>query len=235
MSENKKNLPVSPEEPVRLLINGEIFTTFMCTPEHLTELALGFLLSQGLITNPGEIITITACKNNRCVEINTANHLSPHGGLKSVLATGCGSGSPLREEFWKKPPLQQKISFDPKELPEIARELFDRAKQQKKTGGMHSCGLAKNSGLILSREDVGRHNAMDKVIGAACYRRLNPESLLALTTGRISSDMVLKAYNFGIPIIASRSIPTSLALKMAQDKNMTLIGRMTRPQPNLYC
>lgn len=233
MSELKRN--VCDEAPVDLHVNGRKLVTFMCTPTHLNELALGYLISRGLITGQEQVMALAACDDLRKIHVNIAQPITEEQyGLASVLASGCGSDSVLSEEFLGQSAIETDFHIPLSRLHQLIRQMFDEAALYKETGGVHCAALADAGGLRALREDVGRHNAVDKVIGKGILLGLNFGQTAILTTGRISSDMVLKAVAGGFPVVASRSIPTSLALEIAERMGITIVGRLIGKDPLIY-
>jgi FdhD protein len=114
------------------------------------------------------------------------------------------------------------------------REFNQSSELFRETGGVHGCALSYSKGIIFSEEDIGRHNAMDKLIGRARLERIDLSDKFVLTTGRISSELLIKASKQGIPIIASRSAPTELAIKLAKETGVTLIGFARGDKLNIY-
>lgn len=233
MEQIAKNLCT--EAPVDLFLNKRKLVTFMCTPENLNELALGYLYSRGLIASTGEVLTLAACDDMRKIYVTMSTTPSEEQyGLAGVLTSGCGSDSLFSEEFLGKKPLRADFSLPLLRLQDLVRQMFQDAELYKETGGVHCAGIADGNGLHVLREDVGRHNAVDKVIGKGLFLELNFQQCAILTTGRISSDMVLKAVAGGFPVVATRSIPTTLALEIAERMGITLVGRVIHKEPIIY-
>lgn len=223
------------EAPVDLILNGKKLVTFMCTPENLNELAVGYLYSRGLISNVDDIQILAACDDMRKINVKTANEYKEEEyGLAQVLTSGCGSGTVFTEEFLNAEENNSQYSISIDALKSLSTEMFSRAVLYKKMGGMHCACLADENGVLALREDVGRHNAVDKVIGKGLFLELEFSKTVIMTTGRISSDMILKAVAAGFPIVVSRSIPSSLALEIAGRMGITVVGRIAASQPIIY-
>lgn len=228
-------LKVCDEAPVDLFVNGRKLVTFMCTPTHLNELALGYLFSRGLIAGTEQVMTLAACDDMRKIYVNTVSPISEEQyGLAGVLTSGCGSDSVLSMDFLRLEALETDFQLSLNRLHELMRQMFDEAALYQETGGVHCAALADATGLKTLREDVGRHNAVDKVIGKGLFLGLEFHRTAVLTTGRISSDMVLKAVAGGFPVVASRSIPTSLALEIAEKMGISIVGRVIGKDPIIY-
>jgi len=231
----RPDLPLAPEYPVELTVNGSRVATFLCTPEHLDELAAGNLFTRGSLRDPGQIRTLGACPDLRIVAVTTKSPLGEESlGLSRVIASGCGAGLEFSEEFKNAPALPEGFTARLVELKTRARAMFEAAVLYRETGGMHCACLAGRDGRTCVREDVGRHNAVDKVIGRGFLDRWDLTGCCLLTSGRIAADMILKAAAAGIPVVVSRSIPTTTAYEIARLRGITVVGRIESKDPILY-
>jgi len=225
--------PVCEEVSVEMFVNDTHFITFMCTPENLKELAAGHLFNRGLIQFADDVHSLKVCNNLKKIYLHSDFiDLQNDSHLGSVIASSCGSGISTKLKFDKS--IESNYTTTLSEIKNSAVEMFKNAVKHRETGGMHSCALMVEGIHIASLEDVGRHNAVDKVIGNSLLKDLSFDRSCLISTGRISADMVLKAANAGVPIIASRSIPTSSALELALKYNITLIGRIMSEIPTIY-
>jgi FdhD protein len=225
---------VAIEEPLEIRVDGSPLTVTMRTPGHDEELALGFLYGEGLIDGPRQAGPTEDFAAN-IVEV--AGPLNRDPGERRFYTTSscgvCGKGA-LEEVAVHSAPLP--------DGPTIARALLadlpDRLVQPafERTGGVHATGLFTAEGeLLLAREDVGRHNAMDKVIGRALLDGLVPLGQLVLcVSGRVSFELVQKAAVAGAPILVGVGAPSSLAVSLADDRGMTLCGFARRGSVNVY-
>jgi FdhD protein len=225
---------VAVEEPLEIRVDGAPLVITMRTPGQDEELALGFLYGEGLIDGP------RAAGPTEDFAVNTvevAGPLSHDPGERRFYTTSscgvCGKGA-LEEVAVHSAPLPAG--------PEVARTLLaalpDRLEQPAfdRTGGMHATGLFEPTGeLLFSREDVGRHNAMDKVIGRALLDGIVPlgERILCVS-GRLSFELVQKAAVAGAPILVGVGAPSSLAISLADERGMTLCGFARRGRINVY-
>ncbi|MEA2149592.1 MAG: FdhD protein, partial [Solirubrobacteraceae bacterium] len=225
---------VAVEEPLEIRVDGVALTVTMRTPGHDEELALGFLLGEGLIDGPHPA-GLTADLAATVVEVGGPLLRDP--GARRFYTTSscgvCGKGS-LEEVAVHAPPLPAG--------PRVARALLAalpaRLRQPgfERTGGMHATGLFSADGEpLVVREDVGRHNAMDKVIGRALLDGLVPlhERILCVS-GRLSFELVQKAAVAGAPVLVGVGAPTSLAVALAADRGMTLAGFARGDRVNVY-
>lgn len=229
------NMPVSEEQPVSLVVNDKRLATFMCTPQHLREMALGYLWAGGLISSTEEILVLGVCDDMRIITVRLSGELPDELVLERILSSGCGSGGYSTNEAISGGALDSRFSVTDEELRRGFVDMYSQAVRYQETGGIHSAALMDPRGVMVVREDVGRHNAVDKVLGACLLQKLEPASCGLITTGRLSSDMVLKCLAAGIGVVATRSIPTSLALDIAESRGLTLIGRAHTRKPIVYC
>jgi len=154
-----------------------------------------------------------------------------------ATTSGCGKGS-VKFKFIEEAGLKSIDScykFSTKSIFKFMKEFNSKSELFKQTGGVHSACICGEDGFTLFSEDIGRHNALDKVIGKALMNNVNLKDKLVMTTGRISSDLIIKAVKAGIPIIVSHSAPTDLALSIAEAANLTVIGFVHGNRMNIYC
>ena len=225
---------VAVEEPLEIRVDGTPLAVTMRTPGHDEELALGFLYTEGLIDGPREAGP-TADFAVNTVEVE--GPLSRDPGARQFYTTSscgvCGKGA-LEEVAVHSEPAAPG--------PELDRDLLatlpDKLRQPtfERTGGLHATGLFEASGeLLLVREDVGRHNAMDKVVGRAVLDGLTPlHNRVLCVSGRLSFELVQKAAVAGAPVLVGVSAPSSLAVSLAADRGMTLAGFARRGEVNVY-
>ncbi|MFQ6111951.1 MAG: formate dehydrogenase accessory sulfurtransferase FdhD, partial [Nitrospinota bacterium] len=219
-------LEVSQEVPVELSVNGHK-ATLLCTPTDLKALALGWLFTQGLIEGLEEVGSLAVCDDLRKIIARTERDLwEERGGLSQVLTSGCGGGSILGEVLTEVlPPVESDLTISAGKLRSLVRATLDRSLLYKERGGIHCASLADGQGVRFVAEDVGRHNALDKVIGMGLEAGADFSSMVITSTGRITSEMILKAARVGVPIVASLSIPSDLAVEIAESGGITLVGR----------
>jgi len=225
---------VAVEEPLEIRVDGRPLAVTMRTPGHDEELALGFLYGEGLIDRPREAGLTDDLANNT---IEVAGPLLRDPGARRFYTTSscgvCGKGALEEVAVLSAPlPAGQRL-----ERALIAR-LPDRLMQPafERTGGVHATGLFSARGeLLLSREDVGRHNAIDKVIGRALLDGLLPlHDYVLCVSGRLSFELVQKAAVAGAPILVGVGAPSSLAIELAEDRGLTLCGFARGTSVNVY-
>jgi FdhD protein len=226
-------LMLAPERAVDLEVNGVRVATLMCTPYDLDALAIGHLASTGLIASLDEVLSLHICPDNSRVSLRCARDPVPAAPV-AVTSSACGASAVSLFGVERAPSLPLGATFPLESIRDRAREMFDRAVMHKTIGGMHCAALANRDGLICVFEDVGRHNAIDKAIGRGLVDRVDFARCCILSSGRIATDMAAKAIMVGVPVIVTRSIPTTSAHAMAVDKGLTMIGRVVSSSPIVY-
>lgn len=227
---------VAEEVPFTLNLGELELVTLLCSPSDLEDLVRGFLFTSGLIKNLSEIKRITIDSQRWFGYIEVANTEAGNLMFKRLYTSGCGRGilfygvmdimhrSKIISEF--------KIS-----IAAVGKLMLDfqrRSEVYLKTGGVHSAALAGKNCILAFREDIGRHNAIDKVIGYALSQNRDFEDKILITSGRISSEVVFKVRKCGIPIIISRSAPTNQAVRLAREMDITLVGFARGSRMNVY-
>jgi FdhD protein len=242
------------EEPLGIRVDGTALTMTMRTPGDDIELAAGFLVSEAIVRSPADIAGIRLCDGASC------GHDGDHDGLGNIadvaLASGvavtpaalrnfmttsaCGvCGKASIEDICVLPHAalsEDQTRFSPATLAALPDRLRDAQRVFSRTGGLHAAGLFTAAGeLVAVREDVGRHNAVDKIVGWALLDdRLPLTGCALLVSGRASFELVQKAVLAGIPLLAAVSAPSSLAVSLAEEAGLTLVGFLRGPSMNVY-
>lgn len=240
------------EEPLEIRVGGRALVIIMRTPGHDVELATGFLVSEGVASAAGDVNTARYCAGTDDDGHNTYNVLDvslapgvapPDPSLERNFYTTsscglCGKASidavRTRSVF---EPGSREFRMDPAMLATLPDKLRDRQEVFEKTGGLHAAGLFDSRGeLLVVREDVGRHNAVDKVVGWALQDgRLPLRDTVLMVSGRVSFELVQKAMMAGIPMMTAVSAPSSLAVEMAAEAGMTVVGFLRGESMVVYC
>lgn len=222
------------ETPVSLTVNGEAWITFMCTPVNLEALAIGFLFNEGIIGKMDEVADARVCEHGDNVDVWLNRAAQQPASWRRT--SGC-TGGVTAVDLLAKPD----ISFNggqPKVRPEaighLVEMLFEAQELYRETGGVHTSALCDGEKILLSAEDIGRHNTLDKLAGLCLMNNVWPETRILITTGRISSEMLQKAARLQAPILISCTSPSSLSIEMAERYGITLIGYARRQRFNLY-
>ena len=220
------------DEPLCIFVNDEYHVTLIASPGQLRELAVGYLLSENIINTPDEIRDITIHENNIYVELVKAIDLRTVSvGRMNLIVTACGANPRGRQRDIDLPKITSNLTTHPSTIMDMIRELNQRCNVHLKTRGTHSAMLCSNTGEVYAfAEDVGRHNAVDKVIGSYVIDGGDLGQCILLSTGRQSGEMVLKAARGGIPIVASMTVPLVSGVRLAEASGITLtalgIGRL---------
>jgi FdhD protein len=238
------------EEPLELRVNGKALAVTMRTPGQDVELAHGFLLSEGVIGSAEDVSIARFCEGTGPDGMNTYNVLDvaladgvppPDTGVERNFYTtsSCGvCGKAALDAVKLKTrysPALDDVRVTPEALTGFPDALRERQKVFESTGGLHAAGLFVNGELLVVREDVGRHNAVDKVLGWAVLQNLVPlRGAVLMVSGRASFELVQKAAMAGIPVLAAVSAPSSLAVELAEEQGMTLIGFLRGDSMNVY-
>jgi FdhD protein len=224
------------EVAVWLQVNGRPVVTWMCTPDLLEELAIGWLHGEGYIDSIDQVhLRPCATDLGFWAEIPEERLAAVQAeGRRPVLASGCGAVSTFLAD-----PTTVESRPARGTIPELERlrglfkALFAKGERYKDTGGIHAAALVdpEEPGLIAHAEDIGRHNAVDKTLGAALLARRPVEGLGLLVTGRISAELAFKAARAGLAYVATPSVPSTLAVEIARRSGMVLVGRAVSGNP----
>ncbi|MCI2240159.1 formate dehydrogenase accessory sulfurtransferase FdhD [Paenibacillus sp. TRM 82003] len=239
------------EEPLQIEVAGEQLAVTMRTPGHDVDLVMGFLHAEGLLAGAGDVVALRHCTDLGEDGQPTYNvaQVTPRPGSRlagrrtarpftTTSACGvCGSAS-VQEVLARVPaPLHDDgVLLDPAVLAELPGALRAHQSAFDRTGGLHAAGLFTADGeLLCLREDVGRHNAVDKVVGWALRSGAVPlRGRVLVVSGRASFELVQKAAVAGVPVLAAVSAPSSLAVSLAREAGMTLVGFLRPPTANVY-
>ena len=223
--------PLPEEALVRVVYNGREVVGMLCSPRDLREMAVGWLFAEGYLQAPEEIVTCGTCVEMRAVSVTaTPDRWEEISRRPRVVTSGCGQGV----VSWGRPDAPRLSGNGFRPDPALVRRMLAEAPEYRRTGGIHSAALAGVDAILFQSEDIGRHNAVDKVIGWGFLNGAPFGRLQLLTTGRVSSEMILKAARAGIPAVASLSIPTTLAVELARGAGITLVGRAAGNRPVVY-
>jgi FdhD protein len=239
------------EEPLELRVDGKALSVTMRTPGHDVELAHGFLLTEGVIGGPTDVATARYCDSVDDTGRNTYNVLDvalapgvapPEVGVERNFYTTsscgvCGKAALDAVRLTSRwTPADDPVTISPAVLSGLPESLRAAQRLFASTGGLHAAGLFTAEGeLLVAREDVGRHNAVDKVMGWALLEKRVPAACTVLmVSGRASFELVQKAAMAGVPVLAAVSAPSSLAVELAADMGMTLVGFLRGATMNVY-
>lgn len=216
------------EVPLTIFLNDMELATLVCSPYAYEELVVGFLVSEGLLQNPGEIREIACREEQGVMWVETSSEVPQLDNfLRRNFASCCGKGRPSlyfvndRDQLQ---PVVSQVRFTAQELIQLSAKLDQMSEVFRLTGGVHSAALADKDGLFICYEDIGRHNALDRVLGNSFMNKLDTSNKTVLLSGRIASEMLIKTVRIGAPLVVSRSAPTGLAIDLAEESGVTLVG-----------
>ena len=220
------------EQPLSVYVNGEKFLTLLCSPMNLDALVVGYLWMEKVIADPREITHLEISPIDGRAEVTLAQPVTLP--TERILTSGCGGGITFRIDHRLFPRLDSSLRVRPAELGARMKDLFGAAVHYQRSRGIHGAALADRDRLLFVAEDVGRHNAVDKVKGEALLRGVPTDDLVLLSTGRVSSEMLLKAARMGVPLVASRTSPTEIPVALAEQLGITVCGYVRPDGLNLY-
>jgi len=222
------------ETPVSLTVNGEAWITFMCTPVDLEALAVGFLFNEGIIQAMDEVVDVRLCEHGDNVDVWLNRSAQQPASWRRT--SGC-TGGVTAVDLLAKPDISfnsDRPKVEPEAIGHLVEMLFESQELYRETGGVHTSALCDGEKVLLSAEDIGRHNTLDKIAGMCLMDNVWPETRILVTTGRISSEMLQKAARLSVPILISRTSPSSLSIEMAGRYGITLIGYARTHRFNVY-
>ena len=242
MSESQAESPATldavDEVPVWLEVNGAPAVTWMCTPSQLDELVVGWLHGEGYIETAADLLRMRPCTQELgfWVDVPAERYETVEGAdRRRVLASGCGAVTTILGSISNVPRRRGAIpDLDTAKLRGLFKQLFGLGDRYKDTGGVHAAALTDAETLLFHAEDIGRHNAVDKVIGACVLEGRSPHDLILLVTGRISGELAFKAARAQLSVVATPSVPSTIAVDIARAAGMQLIGRAVSGRPQIH-
>ncbi|MFC1953521.1 formate dehydrogenase accessory sulfurtransferase FdhD [Chloroflexota bacterium] len=227
-----------PEERlIALFINDQELVSVLCTPEKLNCLVIGYLLSEGFISSPDEISMMRVCLDESLVEVRLSHQIEVTEARR-ILTSGCGGGTTFNQGTDLQP-LNSNWFVSPSQVLSSIRFL------QRKTGnrrendtirkGLHVSAISDGDKLIIRAEDIGRHNTLDKIRGESILTGIPIKDRLLVTTGRISSEMLVKVVKMEVPVVASLNSATKRAVTLGAELGITIIGYARGSRFSVYC
>lgn len=224
------------EAPLRIQVNGTDLVTLLYTPVRTNALVLGFLYLEGIIQGLDDVALLRVCDEETVAEVRLTRAVDVATlAQRRTITSGCGGGTTfglLAQE--RMLPMAAGPTVSAAQVQALMGALLDAAVAYRAAGGLHASALSDGAQLVVMAEDVGRHNTLDKVMGECLLRGIAPAGRILLTTGRVSSEMLLKAGRMGVPIVVSRTSPTDLSVALARDLNITLIGYVRGARLHVY-
>lgn len=226
------------EIPFTILVNGQEIVTLLCSPDKLEYLAVGFLLSEGLVKDNIPIKGVSLGKNGSYANVKVDGDLKVPPDLfrKRLISSGCGRGPSFydSQDIVQCRPVNSDVQINYGQIINLMKAFQAKSSLFKKTGGVHSAALSSPHEIEIFAEDIGRHNAIDKIFGECFLKNISTRNKIILTSGRISSEIVIKVAKRKIPIIASRAAPTDLAVRLAEKTKLSIIGFARGKRMNIY-
>jgi len=226
------------EHALTITLNDRQFVTMLCSPSDLEALGLGFLLSEGIIQSMEDVESLSLSDDGDELKVYMKADvtLSEELFAKRAITSGCGRGSIFYNildalDFQE---VSSEIRVSADSILRLASDIHSMSSLFKSTGGAHSAALCDGDEVLIFKEDIGRHNAVDKVFGECLIKGIETDGRMLLTSGRISSEILLKSVRRRLAVVASRSAPTSLAVQFAEKAGITLVGFVRGRRMNVY-
>jgi FdhD protein len=218
------------EMALAIYVNRQELVTILCTPTKLNFLVLGFLYAEGIISGLGDVANMRVCEEESLADVTLSN---PEYELptRRTLTSGCGGGATFKTQGQK---VESDLVVTPKEVLSLMKQLQEQMVLYRLCGGVHASALSDTKKLLVVAEDIGRHNTLDKIQGECLLRGLRTRDRLLLSTGRISSEMLLKAAKMQAPVVVSRHSPTGSAVALARDLDISLVGHASGSRLSVY-
>ncbi len=228
------------EHPVTIKINDREFATIVCSPEYIEDMAVGFLASEGVIPKYKDIKNILVQEELGIVHIETDKMYPFYEKLlnKRYITSCCGMSRQgfvfANDALTAKRMTETHVTLTPQDCFFLMKQMDQTADMFHQTGGVHNAALCDANGIVLSRMDIGRHNALDKIYGHCLKHQISVRDKVIVFSGRISSEILLKVAKIGCGIVLSKSAPTELALTLAEELGITTVGFIRQQSFNLY-
>lgn len=228
------------EYALTIKVNGEEFATVVCTPEHMEDMVIGFLASEGIIQSAADVreIYVQERLGMAQVTVENVNHLYQKFRSKRYITSCCGM---TRQGFYfvndamtakTIDGIHVRVSID--QCFALMQKMQDGAQLFQATGGVHTAALCNENEVLLARTDIGRHNALDKIYGHCLQNGISMRGKIVVFSGRLSSEILLKVSKIGCEMVLSKSAPTELALQIAEQLGLTTVGFIRNRSLNVY-
>lgn len=226
-----KPVYVPAEMHITIFVNSQELVTIMCTPIKLNCLVIGFLYAEGIISDLSDVMSMRVCEEETTADVRLSNSEYQLPILKKTLTSGCGGGSAFKNRGEK---VDSDMVIKPDDALFLMKELLEHMDLYRLCGGVHASALADRRDLLIVAEDIGRHNTFYKIQGECLLRGISTKDRLLLSTGRVSSEMLLKAAGMHIPIVISRTSPTGRGISLARGLGITLVGYARGKRLSVY-
>jgi len=219
------------ESVLSIFLNHHKLVSLICSPDHYQYLAVGFLLSEGIIQSPAEIKSITIEESCVLIEAELQNSTLEYA---VTIASGCGKGVTFHRALEVKKERHFDFLLSPETVSRLMKEFEQSSHLFKITGGVHAAAVANNKEILIFHEDLSRHNALDKVLGECWLENISLQDKIVLLSGRVSSEILLKVARTEISVVISHSAVTNLAVELAEKVGITLLGFARGRRINVY-
>jgi formate dehydrogenase accessory protein FdhD len=231
---------IAEETPLHLFVNTTHWATILCSPSNLKEMAVGHLLSEGVLKSIEEIENVTFKEDGGCgyvklkPGVNVEERIRLSRLHQRVITSACGGGSAY-QYMGKTPKVESNLAVKAQTVFDCVNQLNFKAEVFRQTGGVHVAAIYRADGSqVALAEDVGRHNAVDKVVGMAALSRTAFDECFLALSGRMSGDVAFKAAKVGLPIVASLAAALSSGVAVAEASHLTLVGFVRGKRMNIY-
>ena len=214
-------------------VNGQELATFMCSPRDLEWMALGFLYNEGLIEQMADVHHVRVSPSDNCIDV-WLHDVQRELPTRPIITAGCGGGVTFDDLSGRHESLQSGVRATPEQLAGLMKQMHMGAELYQRARGIHTAALADGDEILVQVEDVGRHNCLDKLAGAALQADMATRDCLLFTSGRISSEMLNKARRLETPIVCSRTSPTSLSVALAESWSITIVAYLRQDRMRIY-
>ncbi|MCF6290157.1 MAG: formate dehydrogenase accessory sulfurtransferase FdhD [Desulfobacterales bacterium] len=229
---------VAAEIACTLVVNNRELVSLLCTPTELEALTLGFLLSEGLLEERNSLPAMGVDEEKSVVRVELPDLPTDWQDRfhKKTVTSGCGKGITFTDpgSLTSLPADRKPIHLTTGRIQDFLADFRNRSQLFISTGGVHSAALADSTKILLFAEDIGRHNAVDKLIGKAFLQEIPLRDKILISSGRISAEIMTKVVRNKIPVLISRTAPTCMAVTHAEDHGVTLIGFARGNRMNIY-
>lgn len=226
------------ESALTIVLDGNEFATMVCTPSELEELVVGFIASEGVIRSYQDIDSLHIDEDKGFAYVDLVNKQSIQKDFhsKRFIGSCCGKGRQFyfHNDVKTAKTVMSNLTITPKQCCKLMEEMQESSPDFQQTGGVHNAALCTEDGIVISRTDIGRHNALDKLFGYCLIHKIPLKDKIIAFSGRISSEVLLKAAKIGVGIILSKSAPTNLALNLADELGITAVGFIRGNGFNVY-
>ena len=220
------------EVPLTIILNDREVVTLLCTAKHPEYLAVGFLKSDAFLSSPDQItdLTVREEEDQIVAEVKTCHDPWKNRIMERSITSGCGKGTNFGRNVTtiSRRRLAGDVSVTPDQVLALARQLHERSALYNDTHGCHNSALCTPEEILIFREDIGRHNAIDMICGQCFLDDISVDDKMIVSSGRVASEILLKVVRIGIPVLCSTAVATSFSVGLARKTGITLIGNIKK-------